>query len=68
VALEPVAGATNLTKWQARAVEQVLIERVRVSGLSRVRNGIPIGQNNSISPKRSFYGLAVRWGEDFLGG
>jgi RHS repeat-associated protein len=66
--LEAVSGATNLTKWQARAIEQVLIERVRASGLSRVRNGIPIGQNNSISPKRSFYGLAVRWGEDFLGG
>jgi RHS repeat-associated protein len=66
--LEAVPGAQNLTKWQARSIEQVLIERVRAGGFSRIRNGVPIGQNNSISPKRSFYGLAVKWGEEFLGG
>jgi RHS repeat-associated protein len=64
--LAEVPGATNLKKWQARAVEQVLIEQVRASGLSRVKNGVPISQINSISPKRAIYGTAVRYGSMFL--
>ncbi|MFF5494768.1 DUF6531 domain-containing protein [Streptomyces aquilus] len=64
--LVEVPGATNLKKWQARAVEQVLIEQVRASGLSRAVNGVPISQINSISPKRAIYGTAVRYGRMFL--
>ncbi|MFF2851618.1 DUF6531 domain-containing protein [Streptomyces sp. NPDC058001] len=64
--LVEVRGATGLKKWQARAIEQGLIEDVRASGFSRSRNGVPIGQINSISPKRSIYGTALRYGRIFL--
>jgi RHS repeat-associated protein len=65
--LEPVPGAVNLTKWQARAIEQVLIERVRGTAFRRMKNSVPIEQNNSISPKRTgIYDKAVKWGQDWL--
>ncbi|HEX5997306.1 MAG TPA: polymorphic toxin-type HINT domain-containing protein [Jiangellales bacterium] len=65
--LEPVPGAVNLTKWQARAIEQVLIERVRGTAFRRMKNNVPIEQNNSISPKRTgIYDKAVKWGQDWL--
>lgn len=64
--LEAVPGATNLPKRQARALEQRLIEQVRASGLSRIRNGIRIGQINSISPKRTqIYRHAMTWARFF---
>ncbi|MEU9640577.1 DUF6531 domain-containing protein [Streptomyces sp. NPDC048188] len=66
VRLQEVRGATGLKKWQARAIEQGLIEDVRASGLSRMKNGVSISQINSISPKRLIYGTAVRYGRIFL--
>ncbi|CAM5459416.1 Rhs protein OS=Streptomyces tendae OX=1932 GN=GUR47_17240 PE=4 SV=1 [Streptomyces tendae] len=66
VRLQEVRGATGLKKWQARAIEQGLIEDVRASGLSRARNGVSIPQINSIAPKRLIYGTAVRYGRIFL--
>ncbi|WP_406365840.1 DUF6531 domain-containing protein [Streptomyces sp. NBC_00645] len=66
VRLQEVRGATGLKKWQARAIEQGLIEDVRTSGFSRIKNGVSIPQINSISPKRSIYGTALRYGRIFL--
>ncbi|MFI6490617.1 DUF6531 domain-containing protein [Streptomyces sp. NPDC050564] len=66
VRLQEVRGATGLKKWQARAIEQGLIEDVRASGFSRIKNGVSIPQINSISPKRSIYGTALRYGRIFL--
>ncbi|WP_369261209.1 DUF6531 domain-containing protein [Streptomyces sp. R35] len=66
VRLQEVRGATGLKKWQARAIEQGLIEDVRASGFSRLKNGVSIPQINSISPKRSIYGTALRYGRIFL--
>ncbi|MEU5292631.1 DUF6531 domain-containing protein [Streptomyces umbrinus] len=66
VRLQEVRGATGLKKWQARAIEQGLIEDVRASGFSRIKNGVPIDQINSISPKRSIYGTALRYGRIFM--
>jgi hypothetical protein len=60
-ALEPVPDTGNLKKWQARAIEQVKIERVRESGLSREVNNVPIGQNNAIRPGRKIYEPAMNW-------
>ncbi|WP_369248417.1 DUF6531 domain-containing protein [Streptomyces sp. R41] len=66
VRLQEVRGATGLKKWQARAIEQGLIEDVRASGFSRIKNGVSIPQINSISPKRLIYGTALRYGRIFL--
>ncbi|MGW0909336.1 DUF6531 domain-containing protein [Streptomyces sp. NPDC002853] len=64
--LVQVPGAAGLKKWQARAIEQGLIHDVRASGFSRSKNGVPIGQINSISPKRSHFNAALRWGRIFM--
>jgi RHS repeat-associated protein len=48
-----------LTRLQARAVEQVIIEYARVSSLG-YQNII-----NSISPKNPIYNEAIRWGTEF---
>ncbi|WP_190085987.1 DUF6531 domain-containing protein [Streptomyces longisporoflavus] len=64
--LVTVPGAVGLKKWQARSIEQGLIHDVRASGFSRVKNGVPIGQINSISPKKSYFGAALRYGRIFL--
>ncbi|WOX21439.1 RHS repeat-associated core domain-containing protein [Streptomyces solicathayae] len=59
---------TGLRKWQARGVEQILIERVKATGLSRVKNGKPYGQNNSINPaRREMYDAATSWARDEFG-
>ena len=57
-----VAHTTGLRKWEARSLEQRLIEGVRASGRSRMRGGLRIGQINSISPKRNqIYRHAMMW-------
>ncbi|MFB6618110.1 ricin-type beta-trefoil lectin domain protein [Streptomyces sp. NPDC056367] len=58
----------GLKKWQARGVEQILIEQVKASGLTRTKNGNPYGQINSIAPRRKeIYDAATSWARDEFG-
>jgi RHS repeat-associated protein len=50
----------QLTRGQARAVEQAMIVRARESGLGYVN------ELNSISPSHGYYDQAVQWGETWL--
>jgi RHS repeat-associated protein len=63
VRLVQVKRAQNLKRWQARAIEQREIERVRASGRHRWNyDGTPRGQINTIDPRRTFiYSLSMRW-------
>jgi RHS repeat-associated protein len=51
-----VPGTENLTRGEARAVQQALIER----------QGGGYSGNNAISPNHDYYGDSVSWGENWL--
>jgi RHS repeat-associated protein len=55
-----VITPTKLTRAQARAVEQALIERFKASGASY------LNKINSISPQKPYYNQAVTWGNAWL--
>lgn len=48
---------SGLTRNQARAIEQYLIEKGSANALNKV---------NSISPKSQYYGEALKWAEKFI--
>lgn len=52
-----------LTRGQARAIEQALIER---AGGTAPKGGSFQNLRNSISPTHGYYGQAVDWGEAWL--
>jgi len=56
--IEPISGLENLSKYDARAVEQVLIEYY---GLQHLYN-----QVNSISPNNPLYQKAIQRGTEIL--
>lgn len=51
-----------MTRGEARAVEQALIER---NGMQKAAGAFE-NQVNSISPNHSYYQQAVDWGESWL--
>jgi 5-bromo-4-chloroindolyl phosphate hydrolysis protein len=50
---------SGLTRNQARAVEQYLIENGSANAMNQI---------NSISPNSSYYSEALQWAENFLNG
>jgi filamentous hemagglutinin len=56
--IEPMQGLQNLSRFDARAVEQVLIERF---GLPNLHNQI-----NSIATKNPLYQQAIQRGNEIL--
>lgn len=62
ISIDAVPGLSNLSRADARAVEQALIE---AHGLSK-NGGTLMNQINSISPLRSIYEGAVQRGRDLL--
>lgn len=58
--IQRLKNTGNLTRNQARAVEQTIIHHRELDGI-KGKNAI-----NSISPKRAIYDDAVAWGEDWI--
>ena len=58
--LRTLPNTGNLTRNQARSVEQAIIHHRELGGM-KGKNAI-----NSISPKRAIYDDAVAWGEDWI--
>lgn len=59
---ELIAGATKLSRGEARAIEEACI----VQGGLEIEGGVLENQRHSISPDLTYYEDAVAWGNDFL--
>ena len=55
-----IPNAKNLTKNQARAIEQAIIHHRRNNG------NLGLNIRNSVSPKRNIYNDVLSWGENWL--
>lgn len=62
IQISPIQGLSGLTRYEARAVEQALIEK---HGLQRF-GGTLLNKINSISIKNPSYGAAIRRGSEIL--
>jgi hypothetical protein len=60
--ISPIVEGINVTRGEARAIEQALIERYGRQKLG----GAFENDRNSINPNHDYYNKAVAWGESWL--